>query len=223
MVFRNRRAAGKAVGALLARTIEERNVIVRAVGRNGLPVAYEVATRLQAPLDILLMQTVMVPLIDEYSIGMITSDGVAVLNDGIVSLFRLAPEQVSDLVRVATLEMRRNNHQIDRLFKTPKLASVTVILVDDGFASGATMCAAIESMRRQGARRIIASAPVGSKQACAVIARRADACLCAETPDPFLALEYWYEDFEPTGDGEVIALLESAGRRLTLSGKAVGV
>ena len=223
MVFRNRRAAGRALGALLARSVEERNVLVRGIGRNGLAVAYEVATMLQAPLDMLLMRTIVVPLIDEYSIGVITSDGVAVVNDSMVALLRLTPQQVLDLVRVAETDLQRANHQIERLLKTPKLSDATVILVDDGFASGATMRAAIESLRRQGARRIVAAAPVGARQACAIIAQHADVCVCAEMPDPFLALEYWYEDFEPVGDGEAIALVESAEHLLTRSRKALGV
>jgi predicted phosphoribosyltransferase len=207
--FRDRREAGEIIGALLRQEgyADRPNELVLALPRGGVPVAYEVAKALNVPLDVFLVRKLGVPEHEELAMGAIASGGVRVLNQGVVSALRV-PERVLDAVadrEQGELERRELAYRGNRPY--PQLQGRTVILVDDGLATGSTMRAAIAALRREHAGRIVVAVPVASPDTCAELRAEADAVICARTPEPFYAVGLWYENFEQTTDEEVRDLL----------------
>jgi predicted phosphoribosyltransferase len=183
-------------------------VIVLALPRGGVPVAFEVARALHAPLDVFLVRKLGLPGHEEFAMGAIASGGVRVLNEDVVRALRI-PENVIEAVSAAEqreLERRERLYRGDR--PPPAVRGRTVILVDDGLATGSTMRAALTALRRQGAARIVVAVPIGAPETCAEFEREADDVICARTPEPFYAVGLWYGDFSQTTDEEVHDLLE---------------
>ena len=206
--FADRRAAGRELAEHLTQFAGREDVIVLGLPRGGVPVAYEVAASLQAPLDALLVRKLGVPGREELAFGAIASGGVRVLNDDVVSQARLDTATVE---RVAAAELRELERR-DRLYRGDRpevdVRGRTALVVDDGLATGATMRAAVQALRELGAGTVVVAVPIAAWQTCAELARHADTVVCARTPDPFVAVGLWYRDFSPTTDDEVRELLE---------------
>jgi putative phosphoribosyl transferase len=210
MLFRDRLDAGRQLAQKLKKYAGRPDVIVLALPRGGVPVAFEVARALRAPLDVFLVRKLGLPGHEELAMGAIGSGGVRVLNEDLVRALRI-PEEEIDAVTVEEqreLERREREYRDDR--PAPDVRRRTVILVDDGLATGSTMRAAVAALRRQHPARIVVAVPVGAGETCADFGADADEVICARTPDPFYAVGLWYGDFGQTSDEEVRDLLELA-------------
>jgi putative phosphoribosyl transferase len=212
--FRDRRAAGVALAAKLRKYAGRSDVIVLALPRGGVPVAFEVAEALGAELDIFLVRKLGTPGHPELAMGAIASGGVRVVNTDVVNWLRI-PDRVIEAVardEQAELERRERTYRQDR--PPLDLRDRVVILVDDGLATGSTMRAAVQAVRQQQPSRVVVAVPVAATSTCREFADIADEIVCAETPEPFAAVGQWYDDFLQTSDEEVRALLQQHAKRL---------
>lgn len=210
IVFKDRREAGRVLANRLTAYAGRPDVLVLALPRGGVPVAFEVAEALDAPLDVFLVRKLGLPGQEELAMGAIASGGVRVLNDYVVQALQI-PKEVIDAIAAREqdeLERRERAYRGNR--PPPDVRGRTVILVDDGLATGATMRAAVAALRQERAGRIVVAVPVASPDVCAELGREVDEIVCLETPEPFYAVGYWYQDFSPTTDEEVRDLLERA-------------
>jgi putative phosphoribosyl transferase len=210
-IFRNRLHAGRALAAHLAAYAGRDDVQVLALPRGGVPVAFEVAQALGAPLDVLVARKLGVPQHSEYAMGAVAR-GVLVIDEDLlqrISLDRALLQAVIDDEQ-RELERRERLYRGDR--PPPVLRGRIAILVDDGLATGATMRAAARALRAMGPARSVVAVPVAAADTCAALREEADEVVCAATPEPFRAVGCWYEDFSQTGDGEVRELLARAAR-----------
>src|SRR5258708_1096127 len=205
--FRDRNEAGRLLATKLAAYANRPDVVVLALPRGGVPVAYEVAVALGAPLDVFLVRKLGVPGYEELAMGAVATGGVRVLNDQVVDRLRV-PSYVIDAV--AAREQQELTRR-ERLYRggrpPPSVRGRTVILVDDGLATGATMHAAVKALRQQQPARIVVAVPTAATETCDELKAEADEVICAITPDPFHAVGRWYEDFSQTTDDEVRDLL----------------
>ncbi len=206
-LFRNRIEAGRLLAEKLIRYRNRSDALVLGLPRGGVPVAYEVARRLSLPLDVFIVRKLGVPGFRELAMGAIASGGVRVVNEDVV---RQIPEAEKILASVAAEEMREierreNSYRAGR--PALEVKNRTAILVDDGLATGATMRAAAEAVRRRGARRIVVAVPVGSPETCREFEDEVDETICATAPESFQAVGPYYADFTQTRDEEVRALL----------------
>jgi predicted phosphoribosyltransferase len=208
MLFHDRRDAGRQLASHLTRYAGRDDVIVLALPRGGVPVGYEVAEALEAPLDVFLVRKLGVPGHEELAMGAIASGGVRVLNDNAVRMYRLPDSAVERVTAEEQRELARREREYRRGRPPVDVTGKTVILVDDGLATGSTVRAAVAALRRLEPARIVVAVPVGSTETCAAIAEEADEAVCAEEPDPFFAVGQWYDDFSPTTDDEVKQLLD---------------
>ena len=210
MRFHNRSDAGRQLALKLNAFASRHDVVVLALPRGGVPVAYEVARALKAPLDVFLVRKLGVPGHPELAMGAIASGGVRVLSEDIIDQLGIPRSAVEQVAVRERLELERR----DRLYRgdrgLPLLRDRTVILVDDGLATGATMEAAIVAARQYQPARVIVAAPVGAVDTCQRLRKIADDVICAATPEPFQAVGLWYEQFDQTSDDEVIELLRRA-------------
>ena len=213
MIYRDRSAAGKYLAAQLERYANRPDVMVLALPRGGVPVAYEVAHALDAPLDVFLVRKLGLPGQEELAMGAIATGGVCVLNEDVVNELRI-PQEVIDAVAEQELsELDRRTH-LYRGDRTPAdVHGKTVILVDDGLATGSTMRAAVTALRERKPDRIVVAVPVAAPQTCNEYKMGADEIVCAITPEPFDAVGLWYKDFSQTTDEEVSELLAQAGQK----------
>jgi predicted phosphoribosyltransferase len=213
MRFQNRADAGRQLAAGLAEYAHLPNVLVLALPRGGVPVGFEVAEVLGAPLDVFLVRKLGVPGHEELAMGAIATGGVRVLNDEVVSGLGIPDDVIETVAAREEQELQRR----ERLYRgdrpAPEVAGHIVILVDDGLATGSTMRAAVAALRRQRPTCIIVAVPVGAEQTCAELAAEADQVVCAHTPEPFYAVGLWYADFSQTTDVEVRELLDRAAER----------
>ena len=211
--FANRTEAGRDLAAMLDAFRGRPNVLVLALPRGGVPVAFEVAERLGAPLDVFTVRKLGAPVNEEYAIGAIATGGVVAIDETAAEALGVSDRELEVLIARERRELARR----ERLYRgdrpSPEVKGRTVIVVDDGLATGSTMHAAVVALRALGPARIIVAAPVGSPQACAAMRRVADACVSCLTPDPLYGVGYWYEDFTQTSDAQVLELLERAARR----------
>ena len=206
-LFRNRREAGRRLAQKLAHYANRPDVIILALPRGGVPVAYEVAHALHAPLDVFLVRKLGVPGYEELAMGAVATGGVRVLNDTIVSGLGI-PDYIIDAVAAKELEELKRRERVYRGGRPlPDVRGRTVILIDDGLATGATMQAAIKALRQLQPARIVVAVPTAAPDTCEALRAQVDEVICAITPEPFQAVGRWYEDFAQTTDDEVRELL----------------
>ncbi|RIK79481.1 MAG: phosphoribosyl transferase [Planctomycetota bacterium] len=213
MGFHDRSDAGRRLAELLARFRHDASTLVLALPRGGVPVGYEIARAIGAPLDIILVRKLGYPLQPELAMGAIASGGVIVLHEDAVESLDISRETIE---RAAQRELRELERQ-EAVFRgrrpPPDIAGRTVILVDDGLATGSTMRAAVQAVRQQRPRRLIVAVPVGAASTCAEFAREVDEVVCLHRPADFRAVGLWYDDFTPTSDETVTRLLTAAAQR----------
>jgi putative phosphoribosyl transferase len=221
MYFPNRAAAGRRLAQRLAH-LREQDVVVLGLPRGGVPVAFEVARALHAPLDVIVVRKLGVPFQPELALGAIGEDGTCVFNLEVVRATRLEPEEVTGIERAMRAELiRRIQHLRHGRARVPLLGRIAV-LVDDGVATGATARAACQVARAQGARRVVLATPVASPGAVAAIGTAADEVICVQEPLRLRSIGEWYEDFSPTTDADVEALLDRAAAGDTGAAVAAG-
>ncbi|WP_375510645.1 phosphoribosyltransferase [uncultured Nostoc sp.] len=207
MRFKDRRFAGQVLAKELAAYTNRPDVLVLGLPRGGVPVAFEVAKALNAPIEVLVVRKLGVPEQQELAMGAIASGGVRILNEYIISQVKISDEVIA---RVAVqeereLERRERLYRPDRPF--PNLQGRTVILVDDGLATGATMWAAVVAVRKQQPAQILIAVPVAAPETCQELEAEVDKIVCVSTPSPFQSVGLWYENFPQTTDEEVCGLL----------------
>jgi erythromycin esterase-like protein/predicted phosphoribosyltransferase len=217
MRFRNRADAGRLLAAHLTKYAGRSDVLVLALPRGGVPVAFEVASALAAPLDVFLVRKLGVPGHPELAMGAIAAGGVEILNAALIRDLGVPAALVEQTAVRERLELERR----DRLFRGGRRPAIvrdrTVVLVDDGLATGSTMEAAIVALRQQAPGLIVVAVPVGARETCDRIRRIADRVVCLQTPEPFNAVGLWYDEFEQTSDDEVTRVLAAADRTATPS------
>jgi putative phosphoribosyl transferase len=211
--FRDRTDAGRYLARELQRYAGRNDLLVLALPRGGVPVAFEVAQALGAPLDVFIVRKLGLPGYQELAIGAIASGGVRVLNE---ALIRSAGVSQSDIEATTAAEERELNRRLrryrgDRPF--PEIAGRTVILIDDGLATGSTMQAAVIALRQEQPAAIVVAVPTAPPETCDEFRRLVDDVVCAVTPEPFYGVGLWYQDFSQTTDEEVHDLLERARER----------
>jgi predicted phosphoribosyltransferase len=210
MRFRDRADAGRVLAEELIRYAGRDDVVVLALPRGGVPVAYQVARALRAPLDVFLVRKLGVPGYEELAMGAIASGGLTVLNQAVINALEIAPELIEETASREQSELQRRE-QAYRGGRPPLgVTGKTVILIDDGLATGSTMRAAIAALRKLRPARIVVAVPTSAASTSEEIRGLADACVCAQTPEPFHAVGLWYDDFSQTTDEEVCELLERA-------------
>jgi putative phosphoribosyl transferase len=212
MRFRNREEAGQWLADRLMDYANRTDVLILALPRGGVPVAFEVAQALNAPLDIFVVRKLGLPNHKELAMGALASGGVRVLNDEVVNQLHI-PEKVIDAVAAQEqreLERREQLYRDDR--RAVSVQGRTVILIDDGLATGSTMRAAVSALHRQNPAAIVVAVPVAARETCEVLKGEVDEMICAYTPEPFYAVGMWYEDFSQTSDNEVRDLLARAAQ-----------
>ena len=212
MLFRDRTEAGQLLAAQLRAYADRPDVLVLGLPRGGVPVAYEVAQALHAPLDVFVVRKLGLPGQEELAVGAIASGGARVLNDEVVRALEIPDDVIDSLAaqQQAELERRERVYRGDR--PRPDIRGRVVILVDDGLATGSTMRAAIAALRHQGPARIVVAVPVAAAETCEELRAIADEIVCLQTPEPFYAVGLWYHDFGQTSDEEVRELLDHAAR-----------
>jgi putative phosphoribosyl transferase len=212
-VFSNRAEAGRFLAEKLGNYAERNDVIVLGLPRGGVPVAYEVAQRLRAPLDVFIVRKLGVPGFEELAAGAIASGDVRVLNEDVVRALPHADEIIELVTARETAELERREQSYRNGRPPPELRDRIAILVDDGLATGATMRAAVAALRRRGAAKIIVAVPVGAPETCRELEELVDEIVCAIAPEFFQAVGQYYEDFSQTSDEEVRDLLKRAAER----------
>lgn len=208
--FPDRTDAGRRLAASLTSYQGRSDVLVFALPRGGVPVAFEVARSLKAPLDIFLVRKLGVPGHEELAMGAIASGGVIVVNEEVVRALGIREETIARVAEGEQRELRRREEAYRGSRSSPEVKGRTVILVDDGLATGSTMRAAVAALRRQDPARVVVAVPVAAPSTCDEFRAEVDEIVCVATPEPFLAVGRWYEDFSQTSDEEVRALLAQA-------------
>ena len=211
----DRREAGRVLARMLHDYAGRKDVIVLALPRGGVPVAFEVAKALGAPLDVFLVRKLGTPGHRELAMGAIASGGVRVLNEDVVQWVRITPDQIDAVARDEQRELERREQAYRGDRSLPSLADRVVILVDDGLATGSTMRAAAQAIKQQKPKRVIVAVPVGARETCQDLNEVADEVVCARMPMPFSAVGQWYLNFEQTSDEEVHALLDEHVRMMS--------
>jgi putative phosphoribosyl transferase len=206
--FADRRDAGCALAELLGHYAGRPDLIVLGLPRGGVPVAFEVAQMLHAPLDVFMVRKLGVPGHEELAMGAIATGNVRVLNPNVVNALRIPASVIDRVAATEERELTRREREYRCNRPVPEIRGKTVILVDDGLATGSTMRAAVLALRQQEPRRLVVAVPVAARQACNEFRDEVDEIVCAVTPEPFWAVGSWYEDFSPTSDAEVRVLLQ---------------
>jgi len=209
-MFLDRADAGRILAEKLDKYAGRDDVIVLGLPRGGVPVAYEVAKRLCVPLDVFIVRKLGVPGFEELAAGAIASGGVRVLNEDVMRALPNANEIIESLTASETKEVERREISYRDGRPAPDLRGKTVILVDDGLATGATMRAAVKALRQRDVARIVVAAPVGAPDTCRELEGEADETICAVAPEWFQAVGQYYEDFSQTSDEEVRQFLARA-------------
>ena len=207
MIFQDRRDAGVRLATALESYLGIQNGLVLGLPRGGVPVAFEVARLLRLPLDVFVVRKVGVPDQPEYAMGAVASGGVAVANSDVIRELGIAQSEWRQAVDAKTLEVK-SRELLFRAGRPPlEVAGKTIILVDDGLATGATMRAAVQAIKQQDVAELVVAVPVGSQQACDELSPLVDRLICLEAPTPFYAVGEWYANFNQTEDHEVQRLL----------------
>jgi putative phosphoribosyl transferase len=206
--FRNRSEAGRRLAAELQAYAHRSDVIVLALPRGGVPVGFEVASALQAPLDVFVVRKLGLPWHEEFAMGALASGGVRVLDDDVIRIAGVSETDIQRVITVEQAELERREQQYRGARPFPDLSGKTIILVDDGLATGATMRVAVAALRKKGPARVVVAVPVAAPEVCDAFREVADEIMCVETPELFQAVGQWYDDFSQTTDSEVHALLD---------------
>jgi predicted phosphoribosyltransferase len=209
-MFRDRSHAGRYLATKLRQYAGRPGVIVLGLPRGGVPVAYEVARALGAPLDVFLVRKLGVPGREELAMGAIASGGVRVVNEDVVRQLGIPDAVLDEAAAEEQQELDRRAAAYRDGRPAPDLRGKVVILVDDGLATGSTMRAAVAAVRQLGPAWVVVAVPVGAAETCSELRAEADEVVCAVTPEPFFAVGSWYEDFSQTTDEEVRELLARA-------------
>ena len=213
--FANRTEAGRLLAEKLVNYAGRADVIVLGLPRGGVPVAFEVAQRLGALLDVFIVRKLGVPGFEELAAGAIASGGVRVLNEDVMRAIPHADEAINAITARETAELERREQIYREGRPPPELRDRIVILVDDGLATGATMRAAVKALRERGAAKIVVAVPVGPPDTCHELEERADETICLSTPEFFQAVGQYYEDFSQTSDEDVRELLSQAAQAMS--------
>jgi putative phosphoribosyl transferase len=209
--FRDRRDAGQRLAARLSHYGGRADVLVLALPRGGVPVAFEVARALRAPMDVILVRKLGVPGQEELAMGAVASGGIHVVNAQIVERLAISRAQVDAALATERQELARREQVYRGQRPFPAVEGRVVILVDDGLATGATMRAAAAALRQRRPARLVVAVPTAAPETCDTLRTEVDEVVCAMTPDPFHAVGLWYDDFAQTNDDEVRTLLALAG------------
>ena len=206
-LFKNRSDAGAKLAAEVASAGYGADALVLGLPRGGVPVAYEVAEALGAPLDVFVVRKLGAPGREELALGAIASSGVRVLNEDVIDSLRISEEDVARVAEREGLELERRERLYRGERSFPDLGGRTVVLVDDGLATGASMRAAVAALRQRAPARITVAVPVAAPEVCAAFGLEVDKIICLETPQPFYGVGMWYGAFPQTSDEEVRELL----------------
>ena len=209
-LFADRADAGRQLAAGLAEYARQESTVVLALPRGGVPVGVEVATSLDAPLDVYVVRKLGVPGREELAMGALAGDGTCVVDEELVESLGVAPQELDAAVARESAEIARRERAYRNARPAPELAGKTVIVVDDGLATGATMRAAAIALRRHKPAKLVVAVPVAAPRTCASLAQEVDRVVCAFTPEPFHAVGLYYENFDQIGDDEVRRLLAQA-------------
>jgi predicted phosphoribosyltransferase len=210
--FRDRSEAGQLLAAALTAYANRPDVIVLALPRGGVPVAYEVAQALNAPLDVFIVRKLGVPGHEELAMGAVASGAVRVLNEPVVRALEIPDYVIDAVAEWEKQEIARREREYRGDLPPPDVKGRIVILVDDGLATGSTMLAAVKALRQQQPARIVVAVPTAARDTCEALRTEVDDILCAVTPEPFYAVGFWYENFAQTTDEEVRELLARSMR-----------
>lgn len=213
MLFENRSRAGCELAALLG-GLEREHPIVFALPRGGVPVAAEIARALQAPLELLVVRKLGAPGNRELAVGALAEDGSVLLDARQLWRTRMTEEQLERATRRERAEVRRQLERFREGQRPPAVSGRTVIVVDDGLATGLTELAGVRALRARGAARVVVAVPVGSRQAVGMLEQEADEVICHTIPRELVGVGRWYEDFREVSDEEVLSLLAAAGTRV---------
>jgi predicted phosphoribosyltransferase len=217
--YRDRSEAGQVLARKLAHYAGRPDVLVLALPRGGVPVAFEVAKALHAPLDVFLVRKLGVPGHEELAMGAIATGGVRVINEDVVRMLHI-PDAVIDAVAAREQqELQRREHLYRDDLPPPNVKGKTVILIDDGLATGSTMRAAVMALRKQHPARIVVAVPVAAPSTCSELQAEVDEIICAQTPEPFYGVGFWYEDFSQISDKEVHDLLVQAQQERSVTAR----
>ena len=211
MVFRDRAHAGQLLAEALKTTYANQSeLLVLALPRGGVPVAFEVAVALHVPLDVFVVRKLGVPGHAEYAMGALASGGIRVLNEDVVRQLRIPHAAVEEVVRAAQQVLDRREPPYPTAWPAVEVRGRPVIVVDAGLATGSTMLAAVKALRGRQAGHIVVAVPVAAPETCEAMRAEADRVVCATTPEPFRAVGQWYRNFEQTTDDEVQRCLAQA-------------
>jgi putative phosphoribosyl transferase len=220
MIFRDRTEAGKHLATKLTRFKDRPDVLVLALPRGGVPVAFEVAQALRVPLDIFLVRKLGVPGHEELAMGAIATGDVRVLNEDTIDYLGIPPSVIDAIAETELKELKRRELAYRGNRPEPDIKDKTIILIDDGLATGSTIRAAAQALRRQAPARIIVAVPVSAQETCDEYLIGVDEIVCAVTPEPFFGVGQWYLDFSQTTDEEVRDLLAQARGETKISSAA---
>lgn len=211
--FIDRRDAGRKLARKLSTYAGQPNILVLALPRGGVPVAYEVALALSAPLDVFIVRKLGLPGREELAMGAVASGGVRVLNGDIIRTLSIPDEVIHIVAKRELQELQRREKLYRKDRPSPEVSDRTILLIDDGLATGASMRAAIAGLRAQHPARIVVAIPAAAPDVCEAFRSEVDDIVCAITPEPFYGVGRWYEDFSQVTDEEVRILLEEANRQ----------
>jgi len=212
--FLDRVDAGRRLAAVLSHYTNQPDLLILALPRGGVPVAYEVARELHAPLDVFLVRKLGFPGHPELAMGAIATGGVRILDQHLIEMYEVPADAVEYVTQLELRELERREKLYRDARPAPDVHDHTVILIDDGLATGSTMRAAVEALRAEGARKIVVAVPIAPVDTCEAMRKEVDEIICAVTPEPFRAVGIWYADFSETSDDEVRELLARAAQEL---------
>lgn len=209
-MFASRQDAGLRLAEQLTAYTHDPNVLILALPRGGVPVAYEVAKALSAPLDVMIVRKLGVPYDEEFAMGAIASGGATILNEDLIRRLHISKPAVDEVIATEKKELARRETTYRDNLPFPTIHGKTIILIDDGVATGATMRAAMKAIKQQKPLRLIVAIPVAPQDTYENLIELADKVICLLIPEDFYAVGQWYDDFDQTTDNEVITLLKQA-------------